>query len=130
MRNIDFTSWQSLLTTLVGLALVTLIGMGIRLVVMMTIQQRRERLHELDVQRTAVQVILIENVLGRFAANDATQQIAQLDGIVDAEIQAEAAERIVDMRRVAREEHATFAEACRHPLMHVVEIAMHDRVVA
>jgi uncharacterized membrane protein YgcG len=45
MRGIDFSSWQSVLATLIGLALVALIGVGIRLVVMMTIQQRRERMN-------------------------------------------------------------------------------------
>jgi uncharacterized membrane protein YgcG len=45
LRNLDFSSWQSLLATLFGLALVTLIGVGIRLVAMMTIQQRRERVN-------------------------------------------------------------------------------------
>jgi hypothetical protein len=43
MRGIDFSSWQSLLTTIIGLAVFTLIGVGIRLVMMLTIQQRRER---------------------------------------------------------------------------------------
>ncbi|CCV04702.1 conserved hypothetical protein [Mesorhizobium metallidurans STM 2683] len=43
MRNIDFSSWQSVLVTLIGLALFTLIGIGIRLLMMFTIQQRRER---------------------------------------------------------------------------------------
>src|ERR1700709_1867001 len=43
MRNLDFSSWQALLSTLVGLAVITLIGVGIRLIVMQTIQQRRER---------------------------------------------------------------------------------------
>jgi uncharacterized membrane protein YgcG len=45
VRNIDFTSWQSLLLTLFGLVLVTLIGVSIRMVTMMTIQQRRERMN-------------------------------------------------------------------------------------
>lgn len=45
MRFFDFSSWQSIGTTLLGLALVTLIGVGIRLMVMMTIQQRRERMN-------------------------------------------------------------------------------------
>jgi uncharacterized membrane protein YgcG len=45
MRNFDFSSWQSIATTLVGIALFALIGVGIRLVVMMTIQQRRERMN-------------------------------------------------------------------------------------
>src|ERR1700754_4974183 len=43
MRNLDFSSWQALLSTLVGLAVITLIGVGIRLIVMQTVQQRRER---------------------------------------------------------------------------------------
>ena len=43
MRGLDFSSWQAVLTTLLGLAIVTLIGVGIRLVVMQTLQQRRER---------------------------------------------------------------------------------------
>ena len=43
MRNLDFSSWPALLSTLLGLALITLIGVGIRLLAMYTIQQRRER---------------------------------------------------------------------------------------
>jgi uncharacterized membrane protein YgcG len=44
MRNaIDFSSWQSLLTTLLGLGVVTLIMVGVRLLVMQTVQRRRER---------------------------------------------------------------------------------------
>ena len=38
MRLFDFSSWQSVGTTLLGLALVTLIGVGIRLIAMTTIQ--------------------------------------------------------------------------------------------
>jgi heme exporter protein D len=43
MRNLDFTSWSALLSTLLGLSVITLIGVGIRLLVMQTLQQRRER---------------------------------------------------------------------------------------
>jgi hypothetical protein len=43
VRNLDFTSWQTLLSTLLGLSVITLIGVGIRLLAMQTIQQRRER---------------------------------------------------------------------------------------
>src|SRR3954464_11750725 len=43
MRNLDFSSWQAMLSTGVGLAVITLIMVGIRLVAMQTIQQRRER---------------------------------------------------------------------------------------
>jgi uncharacterized membrane protein YgcG len=43
MKGLDFSSWQNLLSTLFALALVTLIGVGVRLLAMSTIQQRRER---------------------------------------------------------------------------------------
>ena len=43
MRNLDFTSWPALLSTLLGLSVITLVGVGIRLLAMQTIQQRRER---------------------------------------------------------------------------------------
>jgi len=43
MRPLDFSSWQSLLSTLLTLAIITLIGVGIRLVVMQTVQARRQR---------------------------------------------------------------------------------------
>jgi hypothetical protein len=45
LRGIDFSSWQSVLGALAGLALVTVIGVGLRLLVMFTIQQRRERVN-------------------------------------------------------------------------------------
>jgi uncharacterized membrane protein YgcG len=45
MRMFDFSSWQSIGFTLMGLVLVTLIGVSIRLVMMMTVQQRRERMN-------------------------------------------------------------------------------------
>lgn len=44
MRNaLDFSSWQGLLSTLLGLVLVSAIAVGIRLLVMHGVQQRRER---------------------------------------------------------------------------------------
>ena len=43
MRGLDFSSWHAFLPTLLSLAFITLIGVGIRLVVMQTIQIRRER---------------------------------------------------------------------------------------
>jgi hypothetical protein len=43
VRGLDFSSWQALLSTVVGLSVITLIAVGIRLLVMHTVQQRRER---------------------------------------------------------------------------------------
>ena len=50
--------------------------------------------------------------------------------VVDAEVEAEPAERVVDVCGVAGEEHAAVPEACRHALVHAVEIAVHDIVTA
>src|ERR1043165_7165514 len=43
MRSFDFSSWQAVLSTLLGLAIITLLGVGIRLLIMQAVQQRRER---------------------------------------------------------------------------------------
>lgn len=43
MRTLDLSSWHGVLTSLLGLALFALIGVGIRVLLTMTIQQRRER---------------------------------------------------------------------------------------
>lgn len=43
MRSLDFSSWQGLVTTLLGLVVVTVVMVGIRLLVMERVQQRRNR---------------------------------------------------------------------------------------
>jgi hypothetical protein len=43
MSGIDFSSWQALLSTALGLSVITLVIVGVRLLVMQTVQQRRER---------------------------------------------------------------------------------------
>lgn len=45
MRFIDLSSWHGVLMTLIGLALFALIGVGTRVLVMQTVQQRRERMN-------------------------------------------------------------------------------------
>lgn len=44
MRLMDLSSWHGILLTVGALAFVTLIGVSNRLLIMMTIQQRRERM--------------------------------------------------------------------------------------
>ena len=43
MRNLDFSSWQAVIPTLLGLVVVTFMMVGIRLLVMERVQQRRQR---------------------------------------------------------------------------------------
>ena len=45
MRFLDFSSWQGVLTGLLSLAVVALIGVGIRVLMMLTIQQRQQRVN-------------------------------------------------------------------------------------
>jgi heme exporter protein D len=43
MRYLDFSSWEGLITTLLGLVMITFVMVAIRLLIMQTVQQRRER---------------------------------------------------------------------------------------
>ena len=45
MRFLDFSSWQGVLTGVLSLAVVALIGVGIRVLMMLTIQQRQQRVN-------------------------------------------------------------------------------------
>ena len=47
-------------------------------------------LHELDIERTAMAVIEIERFGRRFVANDAAEEAAQLDGVVNTEVETQA----------------------------------------
>jgi hypothetical protein len=69
MRNIDFSSWQTLLLSLLGLALVTLIGVGLRLVAMQTIQQRRERENRQINERLRTLIAAYKVLGGSFTGN-------------------------------------------------------------
>lgn len=69
MRGIDFTSWQSLLLSFLGLALVTLIGVGIRLLTMATIQQRRERLNRQINERLRTLIAAYKTLGGSFTGD-------------------------------------------------------------
>lgn len=71
MRGIDFSSWHSLLLTLIGLAVFTLISMGIRLVMMLSIQQRRERMNRQINERLRT-LIAAYKVLGGSFTGDLT----------------------------------------------------------
>ena len=69
MRGLDFTSFHSILTGLAGLALITLIGMGMRLVMMITIQQRRERLNRQINERLRTLIAAYKTLGGSFTGD-------------------------------------------------------------
>jgi len=69
MRNLDFSSWQGLLSTLFGLAVITLIGVGIRLLAMQVIQQRRERENRQINERLRTLIAAYKTLGGSFTGN-------------------------------------------------------------
>ncbi|MCP1604905.1 hypothetical protein [Pseudomonas citronellolis] len=69
MRNLDFSSWEGLLSTLFGLALITLVGVGIRLLAMQTIQQRRERENRQINERLRTLIAAYKTLGGSFTGN-------------------------------------------------------------
>jgi type II secretory pathway pseudopilin PulG len=67
MRGIiDFSSWQSGLATLLGLALVSLVAVGIRLILMQTVQQRRERANRQINERLKTLIAAYKTLGGSF----------------------------------------------------------------
>ena len=69
MRNLDFSSWSAILTTFISLALVTLIGVGIRLIAMQAIQQRRERENRQVNERLKILIAAYKTLGGSFTGN-------------------------------------------------------------
>ena len=69
MRNLDFSSWQTMLSTLFGLAVITLIGVGVRLIAMQTIQQRRERENRQINERLRTLIAAYKTLGGSFTGN-------------------------------------------------------------
>jgi hypothetical protein len=66
VRNLDFSSFQGAVLTLVGLAIVTLIGVGVRLLMMTTVQQRRERMNRQINERLRTLIAAYKTLGGSF----------------------------------------------------------------
>lgn len=69
MRSLDFSSAHALLTTLLSLAVITLLGVGIRLLTMMTIQQRRERMNRQINERLRALIAAYKTLGGSFTGD-------------------------------------------------------------
>lgn len=67
MRGLlDFSSWSTVLTTLLGLVLVSLVFVGVRLVFMQTFQRRRERENRQINERLKVLIAAYKTLGGSF----------------------------------------------------------------
>src|SRR3954464_3867286 len=95
MRNLDFSSWQAMLSTGVGLAVITLIMVGIRLVAMQTIQQRRERENRQINERLRTLIAAYKTLGGSFTGNLDVDpaHLRDLRGAADDDAAAPASER-------------------------------------
>ena len=69
MRSLDFSSPHALVTTLLSLAVITLIGVGIRLLTMVTIQQRRERVNRQINERLRALIAAYKTLGGSFTGD-------------------------------------------------------------
>jgi len=69
MRGLDFSTWQGALTTVIGIALFALIGVGIRLVMMMTFQQRQQRANRQINERLKTLMAAYKVLGGSFTGN-------------------------------------------------------------
>ena len=65
----DFSSWQGILTTLVGLTLITVIGVGVRLVIMMRVQERRQRANRQINERLRTRMACYKTLGGSFTGD-------------------------------------------------------------
>lgn len=69
LRSLDFSSFHALITTLLSLAVITLIGVGIRLLTMVTIQQRRERMNRQINERLRALMAAYKTLGGSFTGD-------------------------------------------------------------
>lgn len=69
MRMFDFSSWQSIASALFSLLIITLLGVGIRMLMMMTIQQRRERMNRQINERLRTLMAAYKTLGGSFTGN-------------------------------------------------------------
>ena len=129
MRLFDFSSWQSIGTTLLGLALFTLIGVGIRLMVMMTIQQRRERMNRQINERLRT-LMAAYKVLGGSFTGDLTVDPRHLRDMRRAvSVEGEAAPPIDLSGENAREESGDGESDRPRRIRDAVEAALSDIIL-
>ena len=66
MRYLDLSSWQGVLLSVLGLAVFALIGVGIRVLMMLTVQQRQQRLNRQINERLRTLIAAYKTLGGSF----------------------------------------------------------------
>ncbi len=132
MRNLDFSSWQTLLSTLLGLAVITLIGVGIRLLAMQTIQQRRERENRQINERLRTLIAAYKTLGGSFTGDLVVDPVhlrdlrRRADQSVD--LEAQAAETVRSAPAASDERDRTGSDRSRR-IRDTVEAALSDVIL-
>ena len=156
MRGLDFSSWQNLLVTVLGLVLVTLLGVGIRLLTQMTFQQRRERMNRQINERLRTLIAAYRTLGGSFTGDlsvdpahkrdlrrrgldePATEPMAALDLTAESASRSDRTRRIRDAVEAAlsdiillgTEDHVRLADRAVRELVAGHPVHTHDLVVS
>lgn len=114
MRFLDLTSWQGILLTIFGVALIALIGVGIRVLMMLTIQQRQQRMNRQINERLRT-LIAAYKVLGGSFTGELTVDPSHLR----------------DLQRQAKEQGEAAQEPSERPrrIRDAVEAALADIIL-
>lgn len=146
MRGIDLSSWENVVASLVGLALFALIGVGIRLVMMMTFQQRQQRMNRQINERLKTLIAAYKVLGGSFTGDLAVdprhmRDLRQAQGETpDAEManRSDRARRIRDAVEAAlsdiillgTEAHVRLAQRAARELVEGRPVQTHELVVS
>ena len=100
MRALDFSSWQAIVTTLLGIVVVSLVAVGIRLAIMNGVQQRHARQNRQINERLKTLIAAYKTLGGSFTGDlavdprhlrDLRERVApRADAALDAPIGADA----------------------------------------
>jgi uncharacterized membrane protein YgcG len=122
LRSFDFSSWESVLATLIGIALVALVGIGIRLLVMTTIQQRQQRMNRQINERLRTLIAAYKVLGGSFTGTLTVNPAHKRDEIVTGSdrqrrIRDDVEASLSDIILLGTEEHVRLAEKAARELV-------------
>lgn len=131
MRNLDFSSWQTLASTLLGLAVITLIGVGIRLLVMQTVQQRRERENRQINERLRTLIAAYKTLGGSFTGNLAVDptHLRDLQSRHERDIDEERTIEVIDTAGTAPSGNGSSGSDRARRIRDAVEAALSDIIL-
>lgn len=125
MRAFDFSSWNAILTSLLGLILMTLVAVGMRLIIMQTIQRKQQRENRQINERLRTLIAAYKTLGGSFTGELAVdpQHLRQMHQQHSASIDDDA------MRRTLSETQYEEIAERRRRIRDNVEAALSDIIL-